>query len=489
MNYEGKALTIAGSDSGGGAGIQADLKTFQSFDVFGMSVLTSITAQNTVSVRAVHDVPPEIVGKQIDAVMEDINADSVKTGMVSNAKIIEVIADKIKKYGIKRLVVDPVMVAKSGDRLLQKEAEDSLVKKLLPSTFILTPNVFEAEILSGIKIKNMEDARKAAGIIKAKGPAFVLLKGGHIPGSDEAVDILYDGKTFDNFRAERFDSKNTHGTGCTFSAAITACLSKSMNVHDAIEAAKDYITRAIRHAPGNIGKGNGPLYHNIDPLKPSAFEVAAEDFDVWFDKNRIIFESELLAEKHFLVNPGNAVSIGVGSGLFASKLGIKYGVEPAEQMAELARKRGIEVKIGYAEDVPYPDGKFDTVLLSTVLSYAKDPQKAVNEAYRILKPGGYIVVSFLTREGSYAMLYDLAYMRGEHDKAVSPEHPYPVKFIGGTHWHTTEEITAFLQKAGFKDLKYVQTLTTHPKYSNDELEHPVEGYQKGDYVVVQGKKP
>jgi len=488
MNYEGKALTIAGSDSGGGAGIQADLKTFLSFNVFGMSVLTSITAQNTLGVRTVHDIPPEIIGKQIDAVMEDMGVNSVKTGMVSSKEIIEVITNRIKKYSIKNLVVDPVMVAKSGDRLLQKNAEVSLVKKLLPVTYILTPNVYEAELISGIQIKSTKDAQEAAEKIHKKGPDFVLIKGGHLHSKDKAVDILFNGKTFEYFKAERIETKNTHGTGCTFSAAITACLSKGMDAHHAIEAAKDYITRAIQHAPDNIGKGSGPLYHNIQPLSPSAFEEEAEDFDAWFDLNRFIFESELLAEKHFLKNPENAVSIGVGSGLFASKLGIKYGVEPAKGMAELARKRGIEVKIGTAEDIPFPDERFDTVLLSTVLSYVKDDQKAVREAYRILKPGGHIVVSFLPREGSYAMMYDLAYLRGRHDTLISPKHPYPVKFIRGARWHTTEEVTALLKISGFVDLKYVQTLTKHPKYTDEEIEKPQEGYKKGDFVVIQGKK-
>lgn len=279
MNYEGKALTIAGSDSGGGAGIQADLKTFFAFNVFGMSVLTSITAQNTLGVRAVHDIPPEIIGKQIDAVMEDMDVNSVKTGMLSSKEIIEVIAHRIKKFRIKHLVVDPVMVAKSGDRLLQKNAEISLVKSLLPLTFILTPNVYEAQLISGLIIKSMEDARKAAKEIHEKGPDFVLLKGGHLQIKDQAVDLLFDGKTFESFRADRIESKNTHGTGCTFSAAITACLAKGMTVHKAIETAKDYITRAIQNAPSNIGKGSGPLYHNIKTLSCSSFEDQAEDFD------------------------------------------------------------------------------------------------------------------------------------------------------------------------------------------------------------------
>jgi hydroxymethylpyrimidine/phosphomethylpyrimidine kinase len=488
MNYEGKALTIAGSDSGGGAGIQADLKTFQAFSVFGMSVVTSVTAQNTLGVRAIHDIPCEIVGKQIDAVMGDIGADGVKTGMVSSKEIINVIADRIKKYGIDNLVVDPVMVAESGDRLLRRDAEMSVKEVLLPLSFLVTPNVFEAAIISGTTIENIEDAKKAAEIIREMGPDFVLVKGGHIQGQ-EAVDILFDGKDFQYFRTERIDTTSKHGTGCTFSAAITACLAKGMSVGNSIEAAKDYVTRAIQDAPDNIGTGSGPIYHKAEVLEPSAFEEGAEDFDAWFDKNRMVFESELLAEKHFLEKPENAVSIGVGSGLFASRLGIKYGVEPAKGMAELARRRGIEVKSGAAEDVPYPDGRFDTVLMSTILSYAKDPQQAVDEAFRILKPAGHVVVSFLTREGSYAMMYDLAYLRGQHDPEIAPKHPYPVKFIRGTRWCSTGEVTAMLKRAGFTDLEYVQTLTKHPKYTDDAVEKPSPGYKTGDYVVVRGRKP
>lgn len=267
MNYEGKALTIAGSDSGGGAGIQADLKTFHAFGVYGMSVLTSITAQNTKGVYAVHDIPAEIVGAQIDAVIKDIGADGVKTGMVSNKEIIEIIVDRIKKYKIKQLVVDPVMVAKSSDRLLRKEAEVTLIDELLPVTFLVTPNVFEAEIISGTSIKSVDDAKRAAQIIKRKGPKFVLLKGGHLI-EKEAVDILFDGDSFQYFKAEKIDTVNTHGTGCTFSAAITACLAKGMSINNAVEAAKDFITQAIKNAPDNIGEGSGPLYHKLEPLKP-----------------------------------------------------------------------------------------------------------------------------------------------------------------------------------------------------------------------------
>ncbi len=487
MNYEGKALTIAGSDSGGGAGIQADLKTFQAFNVFGMSAVTSVTAQNTLEVHSIHDMPSDFVGDQIDMIMEDIGADAAKTGMVSNKEIIEIIIDRVKRYKIEKLVVDPVMVAKSGARLLKENAEKALIEKLLPAAFLITPNVFEAEIISGISIKNIEDAKESAKLIQKKGIKNVLLKGGHLSG-ERAIDILFDSKDFTYYDSERINTKNTHGTGCTLSAAITAGLSKGMTVYNAIKAAKDYLTKAIRNAPTNIGKGHGPLYHNIKPLEISIFEEAAEDFDKWFSKNKIVFESEFLAEKHFLSNPQNSVSIGVGSGLFASRLGIEYGVEPSKEMAKLAEKRGIKVKIGTAEKVPFKDERFDTVLLSTILSYVDAPPKAVNEAYRILKHNGYIVVSFLAREGSYAMMYDLAYLRGKHDPETAPKYPYPVKFIKDTHWCSTKEVSNLLKKAGFVDLKYVQTFTKHPKYTNDKIEEPIEGYQKGDYIVIQGRK-
>jgi hydroxymethylpyrimidine/phosphomethylpyrimidine kinase len=488
MNYEGKALTIAGSDSGGGAGIQADLKTFSVFNVYGMSVITSVTAQNTLGVKDIYDVSPQTVGKQIDAIMEDIGTDAAKTGMLSNSEIIKVVAERIEKYHLEKLVVDPVMVSKSGSFLLKQEAKASLIQKILPMAYVVTPNVFEAEIISGMNIRNMEDAKKAAVLIHKKGARNVLMKGGHL-STKKAIDILFDGDNYHYYESERMDTKNTHGTGCTLSSAITAGLAKGLNVYNAVELAKDYITKAIENAPNNIGKGYGPLYHNIKPKEISAFEESAEDFDTWFNKNQIVFESELLAEKYFLPNPKNSISIGVGSGLFASKLGIEYGVEPSKQMAKLAEKRGIKVKIGAAEDVPFEDERFDTVLLSIVLSYADDPKKAVKEAYRVLKPNGHVVVSFLAREGSYAMLYDLAYLRGKHDLEISPKYPYPIKFIKGTHWNSIDEVNNLLKEAGFVDFKYVQTLTKHPKYTNDEIEQPTEGYKRGDYIVVQGRKP
>jgi len=220
-----------------------------------------------------------------------------------------------------------------------------------------------------------------------------------------------------------------------------------------------------------------------------AFDADADAFDAWFARNSAVFESELLAERRFITDPAHTVSIGCGSGLFEARLGIPRGVEPSEGMARLARRRGVEVTIGTAEEVPLPDESFHGVLLGTVLSYVKDRQKAVREAFRILKRGGHVVVSFLPREGSYAMLYELAHLKKSYDPETAPVHPYPVKFLEGVHWCSVREIAALLQGTGFVDLEYVQTLTRHPKYTNDAVEHPTKGFDRGDYVVVRARKP
>lgn len=253
------ALTIAGSDSGGGAGIQADLKTFAALGVYGMSALTAITAQNTVGVTAVHELPPDFVGAQIDAVMLDIGCQAAKTGMLANAGIVEVVARKVREHAIANLVVDPVMVAKSGDHLLRRDAVAALKELLLPLAFVVTPNVPEAEEIVGHELADEEeDYRRAAAEILALGPRYVIIKGGHRPG--EAVDLLYDGREFRQFRAPRLPGRHTHGTGCTFSAAIAALLARGLPVGEAVEGAKEYLTRAIAQS-FPIGQGNGPVHH------------------------------------------------------------------------------------------------------------------------------------------------------------------------------------------------------------------------------------
>lgn len=254
-----RALTIAGSDSGGGAGIEADLKTFTALGVYGMAALTSVTAQNTVGVTGVHDLPPEFVARQIDAVLPDIGVDAAKTGMLSNAGIVEAVAERVKAHGIERLVVDPVMVAKSGDALLHESARDALVQHILPVAFLVTPNIPEAETLACMRISSAEDVRESARRIRGLGARHVLIKGGHLEGAD-ATDCLFDGEAFETFTTPRIPTKNTHGTGCTYSAAIAAYLAKGNNVRDSVRRAKDYLTQAIlRSFP--LGNGHGPLNH------------------------------------------------------------------------------------------------------------------------------------------------------------------------------------------------------------------------------------
>ncbi len=240
------ALTIAGSDSGGGAGIQADLKTFAALGVYGTSALTAVTAQNTVGVRAVEEVSPALVAAQIDAVLEDIGAGAAKTGMLASAAIIATTAGRIHAHGIARLVVDPVMVAKSGDRLLREDAVRALRTDLLPLALVVTPNLPEAETLAGMVIGSRAKLEDAARRIAALGPRYVLIKGGHAPG--DPVDILFDGRTFQEYRGERLATTSTHGTGCTLSAAITAYLARGLQVEDAASRAKD--VREGGHARG-----------------------------------------------------------------------------------------------------------------------------------------------------------------------------------------------------------------------------------------------
>jgi hydroxymethylpyrimidine/phosphomethylpyrimidine kinase len=257
-------LTIAGSDSGGGAGIQADLKTFAARGTYGMSVLTALTAQNTRGVQGVFEIPAAFVQQQIDAVMSDIEVDVWKTGMLSSAEIIGVVAERARHYGIKHLVVDPVMVAKGGDPLLQPQARDALIQELVPLAEVITPNHHEAQVLTGLEIATLEDARAAAAAIQQMGARNVIVKGGHLPTIEDAVDVLYDGKTFTEVRAPRIMTKNTHGTGCTFASAIAAEVAKGHSVNEAVRIAKSYLTAALRAAESlNVGHGHGPLNHSF----------------------------------------------------------------------------------------------------------------------------------------------------------------------------------------------------------------------------------
>ncbi|OLO26924.1 bifunctional hydroxymethylpyrimidine kinase/phosphomethylpyrimidine kinase [Alkalihalophilus pseudofirmus] len=256
-----KALTIAGSDSGGGAGIQADLKTFQELGTFGTSVITALTAQNTLGVHGVFPQTAEAIEAQLDAVLSDIGTDAVKTGMLFSPEIIELVADKLKQYNVENIVVDPVMIAKGGASLLQDAAVDALVTKLLPLATVITPNLPEAAKVLGIKeMTTLEEMESAAKKLHGLGPKYVVLKGGHLEGDTKSTDILYDGQTITYLEAERVSTKNTHGTGCTFAAAIAAQLAKGDEIADAVKTAKQFISAAITHSL-SIGNGIGPTNH------------------------------------------------------------------------------------------------------------------------------------------------------------------------------------------------------------------------------------
>ena len=250
-----RVLTVAGSDSGGGAGIQADLKAITVLGGYGMSVITALTAQNTVGVHGVHAVPVEFIRQQMDAVLSDIGADAAKTGMLATPEIVRTVAEGLKRHRVEPVVVDPVMVAKSGDPLLSVEARETLKEALLPMAHLVTPNLPEASVLCGFPVNDLDGMREAARVIHALGPPYVLIKGGHLEG--RAVDLLFDGKSYRTFDAPRLNNRNTHGTGCTYSAAMATLLAQGISVEEAVREAKAFITRAIA-AGLSIGSGHGP---------------------------------------------------------------------------------------------------------------------------------------------------------------------------------------------------------------------------------------
>ncbi|WP_421385054.1 bifunctional hydroxymethylpyrimidine kinase/phosphomethylpyrimidine kinase [Bacillus salacetis] len=254
-----KALTIAGSDSGGGAGIQADLKTFQELKVYGMSVLTAVTAQNTLGVQGVYPVKLEAIEQQLKSLSEDLTPQAVKTGMLFNSEVIGVVASSLEKYQWSNVIVDPVMIAKGGSPLLQKEAVNALREKLIPLSTVITPNIPEAEVITGISIDSMDRRKDAASAIVELGAHSVVIKGGH-DDTATASDLFYDGSRFETFSTPRIQTMNTHGTGCTFSAAITAQLAKGSSLQEAIYTAKAFIQAAIQNDL-HIGSGHGPTNH------------------------------------------------------------------------------------------------------------------------------------------------------------------------------------------------------------------------------------
>jgi hydroxymethylpyrimidine/phosphomethylpyrimidine kinase len=262
-----RVLSIAGSDSGGGAGIQADLKTFSALGCYGMTAITAITAQNTQGVRAIHGVPPEILKAQIEAVIEDIGVDAVKIGMLHSPEVVQVVAWAIRHYGLKRVVLDPVMVATSGDRLIAAETVQVLIKELFPLACVITPNLDEAELLLGYKIAGIEALEPAASELLALGAQAVLLKGGHLQGKQVVDVLLQPGRPALRLASSRIESRNVHGTGCTLSSAIAAHLALGLDLPQAVTQARAYILQAIAAgAEVRTGHGHGPLNHGHAPL-------------------------------------------------------------------------------------------------------------------------------------------------------------------------------------------------------------------------------
>lgn len=253
------ALTIAGSDSGGGAGIQADLKTFHRFGVFGASAIAAITAQNTLGVKAWEPVSVDLVRKQIEAVATDLHPSAVKSGMLGSAAIIHAVAEEIQRFSLAHYVLDPVMVATSGDLLIQADAVDAIRAALVPIAALVTPNSDEAAVLAGFPVNDLAAMKTAAESIAAMGARAVLLKGGHVMGKT-VVDVLYDGGRFTEYRHDRIDTTSTHGTGCTLSAAICAELAKGTSLGEAVQIGTDFVHEAMRTAP-RLGRGHGPLNH------------------------------------------------------------------------------------------------------------------------------------------------------------------------------------------------------------------------------------
>ncbi|MQA89931.1 MAG: bifunctional hydroxymethylpyrimidine kinase/phosphomethylpyrimidine kinase [Gemmatimonas sp.] len=268
------ALTIAGSDSGGGAGIQADLKTFQAFGAFGTSAVTAITAQNTVGVTAVHPVPADVVRAQIDAVAIDLRPAALKSGMLATRGLVQTVAGAIRAHSLERYVLDPVMVASSGARLLASDAEASILTELVPLATLVTPNLDEASILVGFPVDDLESMRNAAAAIVEAGAEAALVKGGHLEG-DRLIDVFFDGATWREWQRVRIPSRNTHGTGCTLSAAVAAGLAFGRTLIDATNDALDYLHRAILHAR-DLGSGHGPVDHTVEARRESDHSERAD---------------------------------------------------------------------------------------------------------------------------------------------------------------------------------------------------------------------
>ncbi|MCL7390224.1 MAG: bifunctional hydroxymethylpyrimidine kinase/phosphomethylpyrimidine kinase [Thaumarchaeota archaeon] len=379
-----RALTIAGSDSGGGAGIQADLKTFAALGVHGMSAITAITAQNTRTVTMIHDIPVEMVREQIRVVVEDIGVDAVKTGMLHTVEIISAVADEIGKINAP-VVIDPVMISKSGARLLREEAVNTLIEKLIPLATVITPNAREAEVLAKIRIKDVDDQKKAAEEISSLGPKAVVIKGGHINGR-EAVDVLYYQGEFRIYVGERIDTKNTHGTGCTFASAIAAQLAKGYSIPEAVQTAKEFVTSAIRYSLP-IGSGHGP----VNPT------------------GKVVKEAEKFRVLENLRNAVNVIeeSDWVADFIPESQSNLVMAIENPESLDDIAGIPGRIVKVdskARASSCPwFNSSKHVASAVLTIMRYYPNLMSAINikyseEVISAAKKLGYIVSSYDRRE-------------------------------------------------------------------------------------------
>jgi hydroxymethylpyrimidine kinase/phosphomethylpyrimidine kinase len=374
-----RVLTIAGSDSGGGAGIQADLKAITLLGGFGMSVLTALTAQNTVGVQAIHEIPLSFVEKQIDSVLSDIGADAIKTGMLANEEIVRVVSKKIKQYKVEKVVVDPVTVSKSGAYLLRKDAQDALIKRLIPLAMVVTPNIMEASVLTGFKINSVEEMKRAARRIYELGAKNVVVKGGHLKGM--AIDLLYDGKKYIEMEGRRIESKNTHGTGCTFASAIATLLARGDTVPEAVRKAKTFITMAIQSS-FSLGKGTGPT-------NPFAYVL------------REMGRYRVIQELKKAVDILKEEKIGYLIPEVSSNLG--YALPYAEGVEDVAALPGRIVRfkdsIATSSDPEFGASKHIASIILTVMRFDSEYCSAMNIRYSkenvaLLKKGGFLIGNF-----------------------------------------------------------------------------------------------
>ncbi|MCX7635512.1 MAG: bifunctional hydroxymethylpyrimidine kinase/phosphomethylpyrimidine kinase, partial [Syntrophales bacterium] len=374
-----KILTIAGSDSGGGAGIQADIKTIAALGGYGMTVITALTAQNTRGVEGILEIPTDFIAKQFHAVVTDIGIDAVKTGMLSSSRVIDCVTRLIEAAEVRHVVVDPVMAAKGGSPLLQEEAREALMHKLLPLATVVTPNVPEAELMTGLQIRNREDMKEAARIIHTLGAANVVVKGGHLTG--EAVDVLFDGRRFQEFGAARLETQHTHGTGCTFAAAIATLLAQGYGVVDAVAGAKDYVTEIVRFGLP-IGAGHGPMNHLMPLIR------RAERYDCVVALKKAVARLKSFPVGHLV--PQVQMNFG-------------YALTGAQTAEEVAAYPGRLVRVGeHIENLHDPEFGASRHIASVILAAMRwDPsyRAAVNirygeEVLRVLRMNNYRIASF-----------------------------------------------------------------------------------------------